>query len=63
VSALFRRTFPEFFFRIDSNRQAIMLVFVLVLLLSSFLGMSILAFIYMPVVRFILNSAPFPIGG
>jgi Zn-dependent protease len=63
VSALFRRTFPGFFFRIDSNRQAIMLVFVLVLLLSSFLGMSILAFIYTPVVRFILNSPPFPIGG
>ncbi len=62
VSALFRRTFPEFFFRIDSNRQAIMLVFVLILLLSSFLGMSILAVIYTPVVRFILALPPFPIG-
>jgi Zn-dependent protease len=63
VSALFRRMFPEFFFRIDSNRQAIMLVLVLVLLLSSFAGMSVLAAIYTPVVRFILSSPPFPIGG
>lgn len=62
LSALFRRAFPEFFFRIDSNRQAIMLVFVLILLLSSFLGMSILAVIYTPVVRFILTLPPFPIG-
>jgi len=62
VSTLFRRTFPEFFFRIDSNRQAIMLVFVLVLLITSFLGMSVLAFIYTPVARFILTSPPFPIG-
>ena len=63
VSTLFRRTFPEFFFRIDRNRQAIMLVFVLVLLITSFLGMSVLAFIYTPVARFILTSPPFPIGG
>ena len=63
VSTLFRRTFPEFFFRIDSNRQAIMLVFILVLLITSFLGMSLLAFIYTPVARFILTSPPFPIGG
>jgi Zn-dependent protease len=63
VSTLFRRTFPEFFLRIDSNRQAIMLVFVLVLLLTSFLGMSVLSFIYTPVARFILTSPPFPIGG
>ena len=62
VSTLFRRTFPEFFFRIDRNRQAIMLVFVLVLLITSFLGMSVLAFIYTPVARFILTSPPFPIG-
>ena len=63
VSTLFRRTFPEFFFRIDRNRQAIMLVFVLVLLITSFLGMSVLAFIYTPVARFILTSPPFSIGG
>ena len=62
VSALFRRRFPEFFFRIDSNRQAIMLVLVLVLLLSSFVGMGLLASIYRPVVQFILSSPPFPIG-
>jgi hypothetical protein len=40
-----------------------MLVLVLVLLLSSFVGMSVLASIYTPVVRFILSSPPFPIGG
>jgi Zn-dependent protease len=63
VSAIFRRRFPEFFFRIDSNRQVILLVFVLVLLVSSYVGMNILAFIYTPVTRFILTSPPFPIGG
>lgn len=63
LSALFRRTFPEFFFQVDSHRQAIMLVFVLVLLLTSYLGTSILAVIYTPVVRFILTLPPFPIGG
>src|SRR5207245_10208520 len=63
LSALFRRTVPEFFFRIDSHRQAIMLVFVLTLLLTSYLGMSILAAIYTPVVRFILSMPPFPVGG
>ncbi len=63
LSSLFRRTLPEFFFRIDSNRMAIMLGFVLVLLFSSFLGLSILRFIYAPVARFILASPPFPIGG
>jgi Zn-dependent protease len=63
LSALFRRTFPEFFFRIDSNRQAIMLVFVIILLVSTYLGMGILAFIYTPLTRFILTSPPFPIGG
>jgi Zn-dependent protease len=63
LSALLRPRFPELFFRIDSNRQAIMLVFVLVLLLSIFLGLSILSVISTPVVRFILTSPPFPIGG
>jgi Zn-dependent protease len=63
VSALFRRRFPEFFFRIDSNRQAIMLVFVLVVLLSGFLGLRVLQFLYAPVARFILALPPFPIGG
>ncbi len=62
LSSVFRRTFPEFFFRIDSNRQAIMLVLVLVLVLSSFLGLSVLRFIYAPVARFILALPPFPIG-
>jgi len=51
------------FFRIDSNRQAIMLVLVLVLVLSGFLGLSVLRFIYAPVARFILALPPFPIGG
>jgi Zn-dependent protease len=62
LSSLFRRRFPEFFFRIDSNRMAIMLVFVLVLLVSNFLGLSILSFIYSPVIRFILALPPFAIG-
>jgi len=63
LSSVFRRRFPEFFFRIDSNRQAIMLVLVLVLLVSSFVGVSILRFIYAPVAQLILALPPFPIGG
>jgi len=62
LSSVFRRRFPELFFRIDSNRQAIMLVLVLVLLLSGYLGLSVLRFIYSPVARFILSLPPFPIG-
>jgi len=62
LSSVFRRTFPEFFFRIDSNRQAIMLVFVLVLVLSGFLGLRVLQFLSAPVARFILALPPFPIG-
>lgn len=62
LSSLLRRRFPEFFFRIDSNRMAVMLGFVLVVLFSNFLGLSILSFIYTPVARFILISPPFPIG-
>lgn len=63
LSSLFRRTFPEFFFRVDTNRQPIMLVLVLVVLVGSFLGLSVLQFIYAPVARFILALPPFPIGG
>ena len=62
VSSLFRRRFPEFFFRIDSNRQTIILVFVLVLLVSGFMGLSVLRFLYAPVARFILALPPFSIG-
>lgn len=62
LSSLLRRRFPEFFFRIDGQQQAIMLVFVLVLVLSGFLGWSILQPIYTPVVRFILALPPFPVG-
>jgi Zn-dependent protease len=62
LSSLFRRTFPEFFFRIDSNRQAILLVFVLVILFGGFLGLRILQVIYAPVARFILALPPFSIG-
>lgn len=63
VSALFRRRFPEFFFRIDSNRQVIIVVFVVVLLVSGFIGLNLLRVIYTPVVRFILSLPPFPVGG
>jgi Zn-dependent protease len=61
LSSIFRRRFPEFFFRVDMNRMAIMLGFVLVLLLSRYLGYNVLAFFYDPVIRFILSLPPFPI--
>lgn len=62
LSSVFRRRFPQFFSGIDSNRQAIILVFVLVLVLGGFVGFGVLQFIYTPVVRFILALPPFPIG-
>lgn len=62
LSSLFRRRFPEFFFRIDSNRQMILLGFVLVLLVSGFLGLNILRIISSPVIRFILALPPLGIG-
>ena len=62
LSSLFRRRFPEFFFRIDSNRQVITLIFVLVLVLGGFLGLSVFRFVYTPVVRFLLSLPPFPVG-
>jgi Zn-dependent protease len=62
LSSLFGRTFPAFFARIDRNRQVIMLVFILVVVVGGFLGWSVLRFIYTPVVRFILSLPPFAIG-
>jgi Zn-dependent protease len=62
LSSLFRRSFPEFFFRIDTNRMTIMLVFVVLLLVSSYLlQLSLIGFMATPVARFILALPPFPI--
>jgi len=62
LSSVFRRPFPGFFSRIDRNQQVIMLVLILVLVVGGFLGLSLLRFIYTPVVQFILALPPFPIG-
>jgi Zn-dependent protease len=62
LSSLLRRRFPEFFSRIDDHQQAIILVFVLVLVLSGYLGWSILQPIYTPVARFLLALPPFSVG-
>jgi Zn-dependent protease len=56
-STLFRRQFGGFFLWIDRNRQVIMLVFVLLLLLT-----GILRLIYLPVATLILRLPPFPVG-
>lgn len=62
ISSLFRRRFPEFFFRIDSNRMTIMLVFILVLVVGGYLlRLSLLAFLATPVIRFLLALPPFAI--
>ena len=62
VSSLFRRRFPEFFFRIDSNRMTIMLVFILVLVVGGYLlRLNVLGFLANPVIRFLLALPPFAV--
>jgi len=63
LSSLFRRRFPAPFIWIDRNAQAILLVFVLVIFVGGFVGFSLLAYIYRPIIRFILAMPPFPLGG
>lgn len=50
LAALFRGRFGQFFFWIDTNRQVIMVVFVIAVLLTGFLRL-----IYLPVARLILG--------
>lgn len=63
LSALFRRRLPSPFVWIDRNAQAILLVFVLVIFVGGFVGISLLQFIYRPILQFILSMPPFPLGG
>ena len=62
LAALFRRRFGELFFRIDMNRQVIILLFVLVLVVASYVGTQVLQVIAQPVADVILKAPPFPLG-
>lgn len=62
LASVFRRRFAEFFFWIDSNRYTIMLVFIVVVVLGGFLGLSFLPFLYRPVANLILRLPPFPVS-
>ena len=62
LSALFRRRLPAPFVWIDRNAQAILLIFVVVILVGGFVGFSLLQFIYRPILQFILSMPPFPLG-
>jgi Zn-dependent protease len=57
LESLFRRQYGNVFAWIDSKRQVILLVFVLIVLLT-----GVLRTIYTPVARFILTLPPFPVG-
>lgn len=59
AASLFRRRFGELFFRIDMNRQVIMVVFILVILLAGFLHIPLLQVVAQPVADLILKSPPF----
>jgi Zn-dependent protease len=63
LGALFRRRFSKFFVQVDSNRQAILLVVVLVLFLAPFLlGSRVLDLLYDPVARVLLGASIRPLG-
>ena len=61
VATLFRRRYPHFFYRVDSNRTIIMLVFILVIFLVPGLLSQIFLSVYVPVATWLLGApyAPF----
>lgn len=64
VGALFRRRYAKFFFQVDSNRQAILLGVVLVVLFAPYVlrTASIFDLIYDPVARVLLGGSLRPSG-
>jgi Zn-dependent protease len=64
VSALLRRRFARLFFKVDGNRQAILLVAVLAVLVAPFLLRTSTLFdlFYDPVARLLLGASLRPIG-
>jgi Zn-dependent protease len=64
LGALFRRRYARFFFKVDTNRQAILLVTVLVVLFAPFVlrTSSLFDLFYDPVARLLLGGPFRPIG-
>src|ERR1700694_518155 len=64
LGALFRRRYARFFFKVDTNRQTILLVAVLVVLLAPFVlrTSSLFDLFYDPVARVLLGSSLRPVG-
>ena len=63
VGALFRRRYAKLFYRLDSNRQSILLVVVLLLVFAPFLlGSSLFDYLYDPVARLLLGGNVRPPG-
>ena len=63
LSALFRRRFSRIFYRIDTNRQAILLIVIVVLFFAPFLlGASVFDYLYAPVAQGLLGSSVRPTG-
>lgn len=60
VSTFFRRRYPHFFYRIDSNRTIIMLVLVLIIFLVPGLLSTIFLSVYVPVATWLLGAAYAP---
>jgi Zn-dependent protease len=63
LTVLFRRRYAKFFFRVDTNRQVILLVVVLVIIFAPYLlGSSVLDYVYDPIARILLGTSVRPTG-
>jgi Zn-dependent protease len=64
LGALFRRRYARFFFKVDANRQAILVVAVLIVLFAPFVlrSSSLFDLFYDPVARVLLGGPYRPIG-
>src|ERR1700694_3796511 len=64
LGALFRRRYARFFFKVDANRQTILLVAVLVVIFAPFVlrSSSLFDVLYDPVARVLLGGSFPPIG-
>ncbi len=64
LGALFRRRYARFFFKVDANRQAILVVAVLIVLFAPFVlrSSSLFDLFYDPVARVLLGGPFRPIG-
>ena len=63
LGALFRRRFSKLFYRLDSNRQVILLVAVVILLFTpALLGSTILDYLYAPFAQLLLGTSAKPAG-